>query len=156
MRALRLAWPGLALTLTFVDDVVAGPILAATGALLGGLVGVLLGVVVFTAVVGLLVASALLASRAIEPGLQTRIDTAVASASKRRIVGKYVHQVGDRHLVSTAVLAAIISPVLAVLLARLVHPAQALVRTSIVAVAAYGLAFSVFYAGLGASIVAAT
>jgi hypothetical protein len=152
MSALRLAWPGLALTFTFVDDFVAGPILAATGAWVGGEGGVLLGVAVFTALVSTLVISALLASRSIEPGIQTRIDTAVASASTRRFVGKYVHHVGDHHLGSTAVVAAVISPVLAVLLARMVHPTQTLLRTTVVAVAAYGLAFSLFYAGLGASI----
>jgi preprotein translocase subunit SecE len=45
--------------------------------------------------------------------------------------------------------------VLAVLLARMVHPTERLARTAVVAVVAYGLAFSLFYAGLGASIVAA-
>ena len=48
---------------------------------------VLLGVAAFTVVVGLLVHSALVASRSIEPGVQERIDTAVAAASKRRFVG---------------------------------------------------------------------
>lgn len=152
MSALRLAWPGLALTFTFVDDFVAGPFLAATGAWVGGGGGVLLGVVGFTALVSTLVISALLASRNLEPDLQRRIETAVASASKRRFVGTYVHRVGDHNLGSTALVAAVISPVLAVLLARMVHPTQALVRTTVVAVAAYGLAFAVFYAGLGASI----
>lgn len=155
MSAARLAWPGLALTITFVDDFVAGPILAATGAWVGGQGGVLLGVVVFTAVVGALVTTALLASRTIEPTMQARIDTAVTSASRRRFVGKYVHRVGDRHPWSTAVVAAVVSPVLAVLLARMVHATERLVRTTVVAVVAYGLAFSLFYAGLGASIVAA-
>jgi hypothetical protein len=103
MSALRLAWPGVALTITFVDDLVAGPILAATGAWVGGQGGVVLGVVVFTAVVGALVTTALLASRTIEPAMQARIDSAVASASRRRFVGKYVHRVGDRHPWSTAV-----------------------------------------------------
>jgi hypothetical protein len=36
MSAARFAWPGLALTITSVDDFVAGPILAATGAWVGG------------------------------------------------------------------------------------------------------------------------
>jgi hypothetical protein len=155
MSALRLAWPGLALSISFVDDVVAGPILAATGAWVGGQLGVLLGVVAFTAFVGLLVTSALVASRTIEPAMQTRIDTAVASAARRRFVGRYVQHVGDHHLGSTAVLAAAVSPVLAVLLARLVHPTQTMVRTTVVAVAAYGVTFSLFYIGLGAGIVAA-
>ena len=155
MSAARLAWPGLALTITFIDDFVAGPILAATGAWVGGQGGVLLGAVVFTVLVGALVTSALLASRTLEPTIQTRIDTAVTSASQRRFVGKYVHHVGDHHPWSTAVVAALISPVLAVLLARMVHPTQRLVRTAVVAVGAYGLAFSLFYAGLGASIVTA-
>ncbi len=34
--------------------------------------------------------------------------------------------------------------------APMVHPTQNLVRTTAVAVLAYGLAFSLFYAGLGA------
>jgi high-affinity Fe2+/Pb2+ permease len=152
MRALQLVWPGIALTITFVDDFVAGPILAATGAWVGGQGGVLLGVAVFTALVGLLVTSAVLASRTMDPSLQKRIDAAVASASKRRVVGKYVQHVGDHHPWSTAVVAAVISPVLAVLLARMIHPTQKLARTTIVAVMAYGLTFSFFYTGLGASI----
>jgi hypothetical protein len=150
MRALRLVWPGLALTVTFVDDFIAGPVLAATGAWIGGHGGVLLGAAVFTGLVSLLVVSALLASRGMDPALQKRIDAAVAAASQRRFVGKYVRHVGDDHPWATAMVAAIVSPVLAVLLARIVHPAQRLVRTTGAAVLAYGLAFSVFYAGLGA------
>ncbi len=142
--------------MTFVDDVVAGPILAATGAWVGGRIGVMLGVGVFTSLVGVLVITALLASRNLEPQIQRRIDAAVTAASQRRFVGTYVHHVGDHHPWSTAVVAVVISPVLAVLLARMVHPTQRLVRTTVVAVTAYGLAFSLFYAGLGASIVAAT
>jgi tetrahydromethanopterin S-methyltransferase subunit E len=156
MRAARLAWPGLALAITFVDDFVAGPILAATGALVGGQVGVVVGVVAFTGLVAVLVGSAVLASRDLDPGVQARIDDAVGSASKRRFIGRYVHRVGDDHPWSTAVVAAVISPVLAVLLARMVHPTQKLVRTSVVAVLAYGLAFSLFYSGLGAGAAAMT
>jgi hypothetical protein len=152
MRAARLAWPGLALTITFVDDFVAGPMLAATGAWVGGHGGVVLGVAVFTGLVGVLVGSAGLASRGMEPRDQARIDRTVSSASKRRYVGKYVHRVGDDHPWSTAIVAAVISPVLAVLLARMVHPAQKLVRTTVIAVLAYGLAFSLFYTGLGAGV----
>jgi hypothetical protein len=57
--------------------------------------------------------------------------------------------VGDRHPWATAVVAAVVSPVLAVLLARIVHPSQRLARTAVVAVLAYGFAFSLFYTGLG-------
>lgn len=156
MRRVRLAWPGIALAVTFVDDVVAGPILAATAALVGGAAGVVLGVVVFTGLIAGLVGSAVVASRDLDPFVQARIDDAVGSASRRRFVGRYVHRVGDDHPWSTAVVSAVISPVLAVLLARMVHPAQALVRTSVVAVLAYGLAFSLFYSGLGAGVAAAT
>ena len=156
MRAARLAWPGLALAITFVDDFVAGPILAATAALVGGQGGVVLGVAVFTALVALLVGSAVLASRDMDPGVRAWIDNAVDSASKRRIIGRYVRRVGDDHPWATAVVAAAISPVLAVLLARMVHPTQMLVRTSVVAVLAYGLAFSLFYSGLGAGAAAVT
>lgn len=156
MRAARLAWPGVALAITFVDDFVAGPILAATAALVGGQGGVVLGVVVFSALVALLVGSAVLASGDLGPDLQARIDEAVASAAKRRLIGRYVHRVGDDHPWSTAVVAALISPVLAVLLARMVHPTQKRLRTSVVAVLAYGLTFSLFYSGLGAGASAVT
>lgn len=152
MSAARLAWPGIALAITFVDDFVAGPLLAATGAWIGGQGGVVLGVAAFTVLVGVLVASAVLTSRHMDPGVRARIDDAVGSASKRRFIGAYVHRVGDDHPWSTAVVAAVISPVLAVLLARLVHPTQKLVRTTVIAVLAYGLAFSLFYAGLGAGV----
>jgi len=150
MSAARLAWPGLALAITFVDDFVAGPVLAATGAWVGGRGGVVLGVVVFTVLVGVLVDSVVLVSRDMDPQVHVRIEHAVGSASKRRFVGRYVHRVGDDHPWSTAVVAAVISPVLAVLLARMVHPTQKLARTTVIAVLAYGLAFSLFYAGLGA------
>lgn len=152
MRAARLAWPGLALAITFVDDFVAGPILAATGAWVGGQGGVALRVAVFTVLVGALVASAVLASRGMDPRDEARLDNAIASASKRRIIGRHVHRVGDNHPWSTAIVAAVISPVLAVLLARIVHPTQKLVATTVIAVLAYGLAFSLFYTGLGAGI----
>ena len=152
MRAARLARPGLALAITFVDDFVVGPLLAATGAWVGGQGGVVLGVAVFTVLVGVLVASAVLTSRAMDPRDQARIDKAVRSVSRRRFVGKYVHRVGDDHPWSTAAVAAVISPVLAVLLARMVHPTQKLMRTAVIAVLAYGLAFSLFYTGLGAGI----
>ena len=156
MSAARLAWPGLALAITFVDDFVAGPILAATGAWVAGRGGVVLGAVAFTALVGVLVGSVALVSRDMDPQVQARIDHAVGSASKRRFVGRYVHRVGDDYPWSTAVVAAMISPVLAVLLARMVHPTQRLVRTSVVAVLAYGLGFSLFYTGLGVGAAAVT
>jgi hypothetical protein len=109
-------------------------------------------VALFTVLVGVLVASAVLASRGMDPRDQARIDKAVVSASKRRIIGKHVHRVGDDHPWSIAMVAAVLSPVLAVLLARIVHPTQKLVRTTVIAVLAYGLAFSLFYTGLGAGI----
>jgi len=56
--------------------------------------------------------------------------------------------VGDNHPWSQAVVAVVISPVLAVLLARMVHPTQKLVRTSVAAVLASSLAFSAFHFGL--------
>lgn len=152
MRAAGLAWPGLALAITFVDDFIAGPLLALMGAWVGGPAGVLLGVVVFTILVGCLVGSATLASARLDPRDQERIEAAVGSASKRRFIGTYLRRVGDEHPWSTAVLSAAISPVLAVLVARLVHPTQKLVRTTVVAVLAYGLAFSLFYTGFGAGV----
>jgi len=152
MSAARLAWPGLALAITFVDDFVAGPILAAAGAWVGGHGGVALGVAVFTVLVGALVGSVVLTSSNMDPKAQARIDNAVSSASKRRFVGRYVHRVGDDHPWSTAVVAAVISPVLAVILARMIHPTQKLVRTTVIGVLAYGLAFSLVYTGLGAGL----
>ena len=80
----------------------------------------------------------------------------MSSASKRRFVGSYVRRVGEDHPWATAVVAAVISPVLAVLLARMVHPTQKLLRTAVVSVLAYGFTFSLFYAGLGAGVVAVT
>jgi len=156
MSSARLAWSGLALTITFVDDFVAGPLLAATGAWVGGRGGIALGVVVFTVLVAALVGSAVVTSRNMNPQTQARIDRAVESASKRRFLGRYVHRLGDHHPWSTAVVAAVISPVLAVLLARMVHPTQRLVRTTVVAVLAYGVAFSLFYTGLGVGATAVT
>jgi hypothetical protein len=150
MSGVRLAWPGIALAITFVDDAVAGPILAATGALVGGLGGVVLGMAVFTALVAVLVMTSVAASRQLGPGLQGRIDRTVDSASRRRLVGRHVRRVGDDHPWSTALVAALISPVFAVLLARIVHPTQALWRTCVIATLAYGLMFALFYAGLGA------
>ena len=43
-----------------------------------------------------------------------------------------------------------------VLVARVVHPTQKLVRTSVVAVLAYGLAFSLFYSRMGTGAAAVT
>ena len=151
MRGMRRAWPGLALAITFVDDFVAGPILATTGAWVGGRGGVAVGVVAFTTLVGLLVTSAVITSRWLDPRDRVRIDTAVRSASRRRFVGRFVQRVGDHHPWSTALVAVAISPVLAVLLARMVHPTQGLVRTTLVAIVSYGAAFSLFYTGLGAA-----
>ena len=45
-----------------------------------------------------------------------------------------------------------ISPVFAVLQARLVHPAQLLHKTVVVVAFAYGLTFSLFYAAGGSAI----
>lgn len=117
--------------------------------------GLLLGAATFTVLVGVLVASAAAASSDIDPTVRARIDAAVRSASQRRFVGRYVHRVGDDHPWSTAIVAAVISPVLAVLLARMIHPTQKLIRTGTIAVLAYGLAFSLFYTGLGTSAAAA-
>lgn len=151
MRALLLAWPGIALAITFVDDFVAGPVLGVTGAWLGGHQGILLGVVVFTALVAALVTSAVLAGRSMDAKDRARIDTAVAAASRRRFVGRFVRRVGDDHPWSTAVVATVVSPVLAVLLAQLVHPGQRLVITTATAVLSYGVMFALFYSGLGAA-----
>lgn len=156
MSAARLAWPGIALSITFVDDLVAGPILVAIGAQVEGPAGIALGVVLFTALVGALVASVILTGPLLDPAAQARVEQSVAKASRRRLLGPHVRRVGDRHPWSTALLAAAISPVFAALLAGLLHPSQTLMRTWVVATMAYGLAFSLFYYGLGAGAAAAT
>ena len=149
MSVSRLAWPGVALSLTFVDDMLAGPLLAAVGAWIAGPTGIALGVGLFTAVVGALVASVLLTGPALDDRTQQRIDAAVQRAQRRRVTGGAVRRVGDSHPWSTALIAALVSPVLAVLLAQAVHPGQPLRRTALVATLAYGLAFALFYSGLG-------
>lgn len=156
MSAARLAWPGIALSITFVDDLVAGPLLVAIGAQVEGPAGIALGVVLFTALVGALVASVILTGPLLDPAAQARVEQTVAKASRRRVVGPHVRRVGDQHPWSTALLATAISPVFAALLARVLHPSQTLERTGLVATMAYGVAFSLFYYGLGAGAVAAT
>lgn len=156
MSAVRLAWPGIALSITFVDDLFAGPLLVAIGTQVQGPVGIALGVLLYTAVVGALVASVILSGPLLAPAAQARIEQTVAKASRRRLVGPHLRRVGDNHPWSTALLAAAISPVLAALLARLLHPGQALVRTGVVATVAYAVAFSTFYYGLGAGAAAIT
>lgn len=153
MKRLALLWPGVALTLTMVDDLVAGPLLALGGALLGPWLGIPVAALLFGGLVIALVWSTLVASRQLEPTLQARVDDLVRAASARRFVGRFVHRVGDDHLVPTALVAAVISPVFAVLLARVVHPGQRLHRTVAVAAAAYTVAFAVAYAA-GGSLVA--
>ena len=146
----RPAWPGIALLVTLVDDLVAGPILVAVGALAAGPAGIALGVVLFTALVGALVLSVILTGPLLDPSGQARLEQTVAKASRRRVVGPHVRRLGDQHLWSTAFLAAAVSPVFAALLAGVLHPDQTLVRTGVVATLAYGLVFSLFYYGLGA------
>jgi len=149
MKHLWLAWPGVALTITMLDDFLAGPVLALSGAILGPMIGIPVALVVFTVLVLLLAWSALAASRQLDPALQVRIDAMIARASGRRFIGRHVRRVGDDHLVATALIAAVISPVFAVILARLIHPAQGLGRTVLVAAAAYGALFSLSYAAGG-------
>jgi hypothetical protein len=146
---LRLAWPGIALTITMFDDVVAGPAIALGVAILGPLVGIPVALVVFTALILALAWSAMAASRRLDPAIQVRIDGMVAKAAGRRFIGRHVRRVGDDHLVATALVAAVISPVFAVLLARLIHPAQGLGRTALVSALAYGAVFSLGYAAGG-------
>ncbi|HEX5825911.1 MAG TPA: hypothetical protein VFY23_00195 [Candidatus Limnocylindrales bacterium] len=146
---LALLWPGIALTMTMFDDLVAGPVLAVGGAILGPWLGIPTAIGVFGLLVVGLAWSALMASRQLAPSVQARIDEMVRRAAGRRVVGRFVRQVGDDHLVATAVVAAVISPVFAVLLARVVHPRQRLGRTVAVAAAAYTMAFGLTYAAGG-------
>lgn len=149
MSASRLAWPGIALSLTFVDDMLAGPLLAAIGAWMAGPSGIALAVAIYTLAIGALVSSVVLVGPALDARTQQKLDAAVDRASRRRVIGPHVRRVGDRHPWSTAMIAAMISPVLAVLLAQAVHPGQSHRRTALISTLAYGLAFALFYAGLG-------
>jgi hypothetical protein len=152
MRRFSLLWPGAALAVTMVDDLVAGPILALGGAFLGPRLGIPLALVVFTMLVTALVWSALAASQELDPATQARIDAMVEQAGRRRYVGRFVRHVGDDHPFATAMVAMIISPVFAVLLARLIHPTQRLHRSSMIAAVSYGAMFALFYATGGSAV----
>lgn len=154
MRRLAVVWPGIALSLTFIDDFVAGPLLALAGGILGPLLGVTVAAMVFTLLVAGLAFSVHAAASHIDPATRRKIDTVVEQASQRRFIGRFVRQVGDDGPIATALVAMLISPVLAVLLARLTQPTQRGHRTLTIAVVAYGLAFSIAYAGGGAAIAA--
>lgn len=155
MKRLALAWPGVALTLTMIDDLVAGPVLALGGALLGPWLGIPVATLVFGVLVLALVWSTVVASRELAPSVQARVAALVRQVSARRFVGRFVHRVGDDHLVPTALVAALISPVFAVLLARMVHPGERLHRTVAVATAAYSVAFAVAYVAGGSAVASA-
>jgi hypothetical protein len=146
VNRLALAWPGIALTITVIDDLVAGPVLAFGGIVLGPRIGIPIGMVVFTCLMLALAWSALVASRNIDPSTGARIEDLAQRAANHRLAGRFVRRVGDEHPLPTALVAAIISPVFVVLWARLVHPAELLHRTVIIAAVAYGLGFSLFYA----------
>lgn len=152
MSRLALAWPGIALTITMIDDLVAGPVLALGGIVLGPRLGIPTGMVVFTCLMLVLAWSALVASRNIDPSTGARIEYLAQRAANHRLAGRLVRQVGDEHPLPTALVAAIISPVFVVLWARLVHPAQLLHRTVVIAAVAYGLGFSLFCAASGSAI----
>jgi hypothetical protein len=152
VNRLAVAWPGIALTLTFIDDLVAGPILAIAGGLLGPTLGIPLATVIFTLVIGLLVVSVHAAAGYLDAGTRARVESAVERASARRFIGRFVRSVGDHRPIPTALVAMLISPVLAVLLARLTHPEQRGHATLVVAALAYGLAFSLAYAAGGSAI----
>lgn len=152
MSRLAVVWPGIALSLTFIDDFVAGPVLALAGAILGPLLGITVAAVGFTVLIAGLAISVHAASSYIDQATRRRIDELVEQASRRRFVGRFVRQVGDDGPIATALVAMLVSPVLAVILARLTHPAQRGHRTIAISVAAYGLAFSIAYAGGGAAL----
>lgn len=154
MNRLAVVWPGIALSLTFIDDFVAGPVLAVSGAILGPVLGIIAAAVAFTALIAGLTISVHAAASHIDPTTRHRIDVLVEQASRRRLVGRFVRQVGDEGTIATALVAMLVSPVLAVILGRLTHPAQRGHRTIITAFLAYGLAFSIAYAGGGAAVAA--
>jgi hypothetical protein len=74
----------------------------------------------------------------------------IARGRQRRHIGHFVDIVGDDKPIPTALVAIVVSPVLAALAARLARPGQALHRTVVVATLSYGLAFSLVYGGGGA------
>ena len=74
----------------------------------------------------------------------------LARARKRRFAGKFVDTVGDDRPIATALTAAIVSPVFAVLAARLTKPHQPLRRTVAVSTISYGIIFAFAYSGGGA------
>ncbi len=150
MKVAAALWPGLALAVTFVDDLFFGPLLAAGGLLLRGTGGVAVAIVLFTLFVGVLCATTAMAVSSLDGPRVDRLRAAIASARQRRHVGRFVDIVGDDRPIPTALVAMVVSPVFAVLAARLGRPGQSLHRTIVVATVSYGVAFSLAYAGGGA------
>lgn len=150
MKLAASLWPGLALAITFVDDLFFGPLLAASGVLFGGTGGLAVAVVLFTLFVGVLCATTVIAVSSLDGPRMDRLQAAIASGRQRRHVGRFVDMVGDDKPVPTALVAMVVSPVFAALAARLAKPGQSLHRTVLVATFSYGLAFSFFYGGGGA------
>ena len=150
MKVAAALWPGLALAITFVDDLFFGPLLAASGFLLGGTGGFAIAVVLFTVFVGVLCATTVMAVASLDGPRLERLHAAIESGRQRRHVGRLVDLVGDDKPIATAIVAMVVSPVFAALAARLAKPGQSLHQTILISTISYGLAFSFFYAGGGA------
>jgi hypothetical protein len=152
LKAATAVWPGLALAVTFVDDFLVGPVLAATGLLFGVTGGFVIAVAVFTLLVGTLCVTSAMAVAALDGPRMDRLHASIESARQRRHVGRFVDIVGDDRLPATAIVAMVVSPVFAVLAARLSRPRQSLRPTILVATLSYSVAFSLTYGGGGAFI----
>lgn len=150
MKVAAAIWPGLALSITFVDDVFFGPLLAASGLLFGGTGGLAIAVLLFTLFVGVLCVTTVLAVASLDGPRMDRLQAAITDARQRRHVGRLVDIVGDDKPIPTAIIAIVVSPVFAALAARLAKPAQSLHRTIVIATLSYGLVFSLGYGGAGA------
>jgi hypothetical protein len=150
MKVAAALWPGLALAITFVDDLFFGPLLAASGLLVGGSGGLIVAVVLFTLFVGVLCTTTVMAVSSLDGPRMERLHAVIASGRQRRHVGRFVDIVGDDKPIPTAIVAMVVSPVFAALAARLAKPGQSLHRTILIATLSYGLAFSFVYGGGGA------
>lgn len=150
MRVAAALWPGLALAITFVDDLFFGPLLATSGFLFGATAGFAAVVGLFTLFVGVLCATTVMAVSSLDGPRMESLQSAIARVRQRRHVGRFVDIVGDDKPIPTAMVAMVVSPVFAALAARLAKPGQSMRRTILISTFSYGLVFSFVYGGGGA------
>jgi hypothetical protein len=92
---------------------------------------------VFTVFVGVLCATAIMAVSSLDGPRMERLRAAIAQGRHRRHVGRFIDTVGDDEPILTAIVAMVVSPVVAALAARLAKPGQSLRRTILVATLSY-------------------